>query len=113
MKEKIMGSSDGNFILYRVEGVGRNDTPYSDLEVVSEGLADKHVIEIRLESTMPRFEGKPVQYKYYGSYISHGMRMNSDTLAETEEYIKVLQEAVDFAHQVNQYIDQNDEWKAD
>ena len=41
------------------------------------------------------------------------MRSVCDTLAEIEEYIEVLKDAVDFARNVNRYIDQSDEWRAD
>ena len=62
MAEKIMSSSDGNFTLYKVTGVGKQDTPYESLKVVSEGLADKYVVEIRLDSNFQNFNGVPVHY---------------------------------------------------
>ena len=102
-----------NFILRRIQGVGANDTPYDELEVKSIGLAEKHVVSIRLNYRgFYPYEGNPVKYEYNGVEVSHGMRMKSDTLAETAEYIKVLQEAVEVAFEVQKYCVLNGWWKA-
>lgn len=85
-----------NFELVESASTGVNDTHFEKLEVISHGLAEKHVVEIRLDGTSPRFEGKPVRYKYTGAEVSHGMRCRRDSLDETREYIGVLTEAVIF-----------------
>lgn len=102
----------GNFILRRIQGVGANDTPYDELDVKSIGLAEKHVVEVRLNyrGTYP-FNGEPVKYAYDGVEVSHGMRMKVDTLAETKEYIDVLNEALDVAFEVQKYCILNGWWK--
>lgn len=102
-----------NFILRRVQGVGANDTPYDELEVKSIGLAEKHVVEVRLGyKGFYEYKGEPVKYEYSEVEVSHGMRCRRDTLAETAEYIKVLQEAVEVAFEVQKYCVLNGWWKA-
>ena len=101
-----------NFILYYVEGVGVNETPYEELEVKSIGLAEKHVVEVRLNyHGIHKFEGELIKFTYDKVYVSHGMRMKSDSLAETAEYIKVLEEALDVAFEVQKYCILNGWWK--
>lgn len=114
MKEILLTSSDGNFTLVSRDGIGMNDTPWEGLSVISQGIAEKHVVEVRLNSIgSPQFEGNPVKYKYNSDCeVSHGMRSVRDSLSETAEYIKVLQEALDFAYRVNSYIENHDEWRA-
>lgn len=101
-----------NFTLEYVTGVGINDTPYEELNVRSKGLAEKHVVEVRLNFRgCPDYNGEPVKYMYVGVEVSHGMRMQKDTLAETQEYIKVLQEALDVAFEVQKYCILNGWWR--
>lgn len=95
------------FELVIVDGIGVENTPYTMLEVLTEGLARKHVVEIRLNSSWEDFIGAPVKYSYSGSYVAHGMRGTMDTLDDTLEYIEVLKQAVRFAKQVNRYIKKN------
>lgn len=98
--------SSENFELVKKSGVGMNRTPWTGLEVVSKGLAKKHVIKIELNTDMPpAFDGEPVEFKYTEAYVTHGMRMHGhDTLEETREFIAVLDEAVDFAERINEYL---------
>ena len=102
--------SEGPFTLVKKQGVGMNNTPWEGLEVKSSDAADKHVVEIRLEPNWPKFEGQPVKYSYNPekTNIAHGMRMSADTLADTQEYIEVLQAALSFVKRVNDYIINND-----
>ena len=113
MKEVLMTSKNGNFVLITREGVGMNDTPWKELKILSEDLASKHIIEIRLDSNsgIPNYVGKPVQLTYSDVSIAHGMRMERDTLADTKEYIEVLEEALDFAARVKDFINTSEEWK--
>ena len=99
---------DEYFDFVETHGIGVNDTPWSGLAVVSKGLAVKHVVEIRLNSKgMPEYNGDPIEYEYKDAYVTHGMRATMDTLEETEEYIEVLEDAVDFARRVNEYLYRN------
>lgn len=101
-----------NFILRRIQGVGANDTPYDELEVKSIGLAEKHVVEVRLNYRgTHEYNGEPIKYIYSEVEISHGMRMKKDSLAETGEYIEVLKEALDVAFEVQKYCILNGWWK--
>ena len=103
---------DENFIFKRTRGVGMNNTPWTGLAVVSIGAAEKHVVEVRLKSmSRDTFDGKPVEFKYYddGAYVVHGTRMDWDSLDDTIEYIHVLEDAVDFARKVNQWLQENPE----
>ena len=109
LKESTDGTilSSENFELVKKSGIGRNNTPWTGLRVISKGLAKKHVVEIELEdesSGLHDFEGEPVEFKYTNAYVSYGMRMQKDTLEETRELIAVLDEAVDFAEEINEYL---------
>lgn len=99
-----------NFILQYVTDVGVKDTPYEELAVKSIGLADKHVIEVRLDCLSRNFDGTPVKDQYYRVYVSHGMRMKQDTLKDTKEYIDTLNEALDVAFEVQKYCILNGWW---
>ena len=84
---------------------------WEGLIVKSSDAAEKHVVEVRLcIAGNPPFDGTPVKHRYNPerTEISHGMRMRTDTFADTEEYIKVLEAALVFAKRVNQYIIDND-----
>ena len=109
--KELIVSADGNFYLAENSGIGVKNTPWSGLEVVSEGLAKKHVVEIRLsEAGYPRFEGHPIEFMYKGAYIAHGMRSVVDTLEDTAEYIGVLQEALEFVPEIIAYMKTNGYW---
>lgn len=100
-----------NFVLEHVTGIGSNDTPYDEIEVRSKGLASKHVVEVRLNYRgFYEYKGEPVTYMYNGVEVSHGMRMKSDTLRETKEYIDVLNEAIEVAFEVQKYCVLNGRW---
>ena len=109
----IMTSRDGNFSLRSYESIGVKDTPYTALECISHDLAYKHVVEIRLNSIFQNYDGTPIHHKYRDCYVSHGIRSSKDTLEDTEDYIAVLEEAVDFARKINCYLRTNKEWRAD
>ena len=110
-REPLLTSANGNFILVKDGGVGVSNTPWDGLKVISEGVAEKHVVEIRLKvAGAPAFNGEPVEYVYRGAEIAHGMRMSSDTLDDTIEYIGVLEEAVDFVPKIIAYMKINGYW---
>lgn len=113
MKRVIRAAADANPVIFEDEmftfckesGIGVEDTPWEGLTVKSKGLAKKHVVEIRLNvKGNPAFDGEPVKFQYKDCYIAHGMRSASDTLDETAEYIDVLENAIDFAERVNDWI---------
>ena len=106
---KKTGLKTDLFELVIITGIGTKNTPYTELEVLTKGLARKHAVDVRLEDSSPleKFNGTPVKYSYSGSYVAHGMRDTSDTLDDTLEYIEVLKQAVRFAKQVNRYIKKN------
>lgn len=102
--------SEGDFALYKDEGIGQNDTHFEGLVVKSSDNAAKYVVEVRLFSKgFPPFDGTPVKYKYdtERTEVVHGMRSQSESLAETAEYIEVLQAAIAFANRVNKWIVDN------
>ena len=94
------------FDLVEFHAVGRNNIPYSGMEVISKGLAKKWVVEIRLNSTVsPDFfsdiEDIPEDnsYQYNGCYVNYGLRMRVDT--HIEEFIEVLQAAKEFKDRID------------
>ena len=96
---------DEYFEFVRTEGIGINDTPWTGLGVISKGLAKKHVVEIRLHQIgFPDYNGTPVEHQYNGVEVAHGMRSCIDTLDDTKEYIKVLQDAVEFTETINKWL---------
>jgi len=99
-----------NFTLVRETGTGMNETPYTGLAVRRKGLAEKHVVEVKLDQKTVMYDGTPIVHKYTDVYVSHGMRMKQDTLAETKEYIDVLNEAIDVAFEVMKYCVINGLW---
>lgn len=114
MREVIMTSNSGDYTLVKKSGVGAGDRPWEGLEVRSSGNADKHVVEIRLDSDnfMTNIKSnEPFKYTYNDVHIAHGMRSCKDTIQETKEYIEVLTEAIEFAGIVKEYI-KNSEWSA-
>lgn len=106
-REVIFGNE--YFDLVREQGVGMNNTPWKGLNVFSKGIADKHVVSVKLRgANFPEYNGTPVVHTYKDAVVGHGMRMAQDTLRETEEYIKALTEAVKFAEEVNNWLFKND-----
>lgn len=101
--------SEGDFALYKKEDIGCHDTHFEGLEVKSSDNAAKYVVEVQLFSDSPRFDGTPVKYRYdtERTAVVHGMRSRSESLAETAEYIEVLQAAIAFANRVNKWIVDN------
>ena len=99
---------DEFFELVKTRGVGMKDTPWTGLEVKSKGLAKKHVIEIRLNHKgMGNWDGTPYDEDYDDVYISQGMRMQSNSLHETQEVIDVLEDAIDFSYKVLDWLRDN------
>ena len=99
-----------NFILYHETGTAMNNTPYESLEVRPIGLAEKHVVDIELRSNVFAYNGEPIKYTYNRVYVKHGFRSTPDTLAETKEYIDVLNEALEVAFDIEKYCVLNGWW---
>jgi len=101
---------DEYFTFYKESGIGVQDTPWDGLAVASRGLAEKHVVDIRLTSKFASFDGNPVHYKYYSIYVANGIRSVANTLDETLELVEVLQDAVDFSYRVIDWIRNHKEY---
>lgn len=110
--------SSGDFTLVRETGTSIHDVPWDGLNIISKGIAEKHIINIRLDSVMLSDEYDendkilPTRYicKPEGIEVSHGMRMKRDTLDETLEYAQALVQAVEFAKLVQNWLKMHDEW---
>jgi hypothetical protein len=98
----------GDFTLKTKER-NEEDTTYQTLVVKTDGLAKKHVVEVRLDWVFFKLEGRERQL-YDNVYVSHGMRGQTDTLTDTQEYIEVLQQALEFAKRTEQYCRENGWW---
>ena len=95
----LLKSNDGMFELVKVEGVNRHDnTPFKLLETRNYGLAKKHMVEVKVHG-----QGSPVQC-YSKVEVAYGLRGRADTLEETQEYIDVLESALSFAYEVEDYL---------
>lgn len=91
--ETILHSQNGNYTLIRREPTqwsNAYDFRYSD-------RVEYFVIHID-------FNWSRNGNKYENPCIRHGFRSNGETLTETQEYINLLQEAVDFMPTVMNYI---------
>lgn len=108
MRETIFSNS--NFIFFKYSGIGVNDTPFESLSVASIGDADKYVIEVRLNTDIQAFTGKPVQYKYHDAVVSYGLQSRQYTLDDTKNFINILQDAVEFAERINQWLSEDLKW---
>lgn len=103
--DAILTSATGLFSLFKTSGVGINNTPWTGYRVSRSGLADKHVVDVKIEQiAQGDFDGNPVTYLPNVCHVAHGMRSTIDTGADTEEYIKVLQEALDFKTEIDSYF---------
>ena len=105
MRTTIMCSKNGNFTLCKREGVGMNDTPFTQLEVISSGDAEKYIVEIRLKSDMPSYIGKPVKYSHSDCNISYGLRNIVLNDSDIKEFIEVLNEALEFETKIRDYLE--------
>ena len=89
MRELIF--ADGDFSLYHntwEKGEGEDKKEYQDLQIKIDGLASKHVVDVRLDYS--GFREVSTKRKYYTVYVSHGMRMAQDSLAETGRIVPYL-----------------------
>ena len=111
MKNVIM--QNDNFMLVMYEGTGMYDTPYVRLEVRSRGKADEQAVRIEMRANMPKFDGTPVQYRYYSdAYVLYGLNNSIPSRKDIEDLIEVLQDAINFADRVNTWLNDNPEWLA-
>lgn len=101
-----------NFVLFKSEGIGMQDTPYTRLEVRSQGKAKEQVVRIEMSANMPKFEGAPVQYKYHNAYVAYGLNIRTPSRKDIEDLIEVLQDALNFVDRVNAWLNDNPEWLA-
>lgn len=109
--EKVI-KTFGDFSLIYEEFENINKEKCQALSIKSTGIAKKHVIEIRLNGRTHTFNGDVKKYLYSGCYVAHGMRSESDKLAETKEYIDALTAALDAAFEIQKYCVLNGWWKA-
>lgn len=100
MRDKLLVSSCNNYILYKIRKEDENGKLKETLyQVQSDGDASKYVVEIRFGWSDDYHEKD-----YNKITIAHGMRCCDDTIAETQEYINVLQEALDFIPRIKDAI---------
>lgn len=109
--DTIMKSSSGNFSLV-LEGGGDVDTVFwKGLGTRNPEYNNKYLIQIYLKDCgQIRIDEIHTKYKYNSSYVYTGMKTNEYTHAELEEYIELLQEAIEFSKKINKFIEQSDEW---
>ena len=107
----VMRSQNDLFVLIRRSGIGINNTPWSGYQVVRTGDADRFVVDIDLVAASQDFIGQPIQIHYYDVRVRHGMSYRTEDLNDTERYIEILKEAVDFAKKIkNSDIIELGEW---
>ena len=92
------------FDLVEESGTGIHNTPWTGLRVLSKGLADDLVVEIRLDSQGGKFDGNPVTYTYSGAYIAYGYRSARYSDEDIRNFIHVLEEALKFKDSILDYI---------
>ena len=108
--EPILVSSNGNFKLVIVGGIGREDTPYTDFEIKRSEKANEAVVRIDIHRSRGSFDGFPVisrPGKVQGEYAntSYGFSSNyrtNDWIKNT--FIPILDEAVQFCDELNNFF---------
>lgn len=98
--DPIMNSKAGYFSLVETSGTGINRTPWTGYTVIGGPEAKKYVVEIHLDRDNVDMNGDPVQFTYRDVYVAHGFGSKVESLEETAQYIKVLQDALDFAYEI-------------
>lgn len=112
MVETLMTSSNGNFSLVKFR---RTEEGPLCLTVRQSDFAKDYVIDISLDTPLSHFNisAEDLEHTFYNKvYVNQGMNMRADTFTDTENKIALLQEALDFARKVNDYI-LNSEWYSD
>jgi hypothetical protein len=93
------------FDFVRVEGIGRNNTPYTDIEVLSKGVAKNYHVSIGFRGcSTPEFIGTPVNYTYTHSYIRYDSFLSGFDAAQTTQFISVLTAALEFKKRIDEYM---------
>lgn len=109
--DPLLVSANGNFKLIIRGGIGIEDTPYTNFEIVPSKKADGAVIDIRINDFHGSYQGMPVinlPRKNQGEYatVSYGFTSNrTGNVWVRDIFIPTLTEAVDFADEVNDYFD--------
>lgn len=111
ISEPILVSSDGNFKLVIVGGIGIQDTPYTNFEIRRSKKADDAVVDIRINDYHGSYEGMPVinlprAYRDEYAYVNYGFsseRRSNAWIRDT--LIPILDEAVTFCDTVNAYFE--------
>ena len=97
--------SNDLFDFVRVEGIGGNKTPYTDIEVLSKGVAKNYNVSIGFRGCgLPELTGTPVDYTYTHSYIGFGLTLSGFNAAQTTEFISVLTAALEFKKRIDEYM---------
>lgn len=92
-----------NFKFYLISSKGIRNTPYTKPIIESVGDAKRYVLDIEFEFSDYEFEGRPINYIPKAIRINyHGYNMNSSS-ESVEEYINLLESAIDFASRVVDY----------
>ena len=102
--EVLLTSRGGNFKLCTNSGIGMQNTPWTGFVVVRSKLADKHVVDIRIDTQWADFNGEPVDYQPRACHVCNGMRSTRDTIADLQTFILLLEEAIEFKYEIDDYF---------
>ena len=102
IKEDIVKSND-LFELVTISGTTMDDVPWFGYEVRSKGLAEKCVVEIKLDHAWKDYEQRPtIDFNYTRSYVDWGL---SSQPVNVNDMIYALEEAEKFrVNVVNPYL---------
>ena len=100
----LLTSRGGNFKLYTESGIGMHNTPWTGFKVVRSKLADKHVVDVRVDTQWADLNGEPVEYQPRACYVAYGMRSTRGTVADIQTFIRLLEEAIEFKYEIDDYF---------
>lgn len=110
-EDALLTSRGGNFKLCTDRGVGIHDTPWTGYRVVQSKLAAEYVVSLRLNTQNVDWGVEdengdivPVELNPRSCYISYGIRSVKDTVADIQTFIRLLEEAIEFKYQIDDYF---------
>ena len=112
--EPLLVSANGNFQLVIRGGIGIQDTPYTNFEIIRSKKAYSAVVDIRINDYHGSYQGMPVinlprknQDEYAEvSYGFRGERMGNAWVRDT--FIPILDEAVQFCDDIDNFFASTD-----
>lgn len=108
--DPLLVSANGNFKLVIRGGIGIQDTPYTNFEIIRSEKADSAVVDIRINDYHGSYQGMPVinlprKYQDEFAIVSYGFTSNRTGNAWVRDvFIPILEEAVSFCDEIDNFF---------